>query len=121
MAYWPYRFLDVYEHLGHTGVMVEFGCDSAFLAGMEDFRALTRDITLQIAAQAPETVEQLLEQMCIRDDSKRVREFIDEISRHFGEKVAVTRFVRWTTEPTCRPFEDVPEPPPAPALIQRAG
>jgi elongation factor Ts len=121
MTYWPHRLIDVYEHQGRIGVMVEFACESEFLTGMKSFKAMIRDITLQIAAEDPETVEQLLEQACIKDDSKRVGDFLDEIAQHFGEKVAVMRFVRWTTERTCLPCEDSPEPPPAPALIQRVG
>jgi elongation factor Ts len=121
MAYWPYRFIDVYAHLDRIGVMVEFGCESAFAARMKDFRAMTHDIALQIAAQAPETVEQLLEQRCIRDDSKRVCEFLEDISQQFREKIAVIRFVRWTVGSTWLSSKDAPEPPPAPALIQRAG
>lgn len=117
----PCRAIDVYEHLGRIGVMAEFGCETDFVSKMEEFRNMMRDVTLQIAAEAPETVEQLLEQMWIKDDSKRVQDLIDDISRHFREKVAVTRFVRWTTESTDWPVEETPEPPPAPALIQRVG
>jgi elongation factor Ts len=121
MTYWAHRVIDVYKHLGRIGVIVEFGCKTEFTASMAKFRAMTRDITLQIAAQAPETVEQLLEQMCIKNDSTQVRELLDEISQYCGESVAVIRFVRWTTEPTCMPFEEAPEPPRSPALIQKVG
>lgn len=117
----PYRVIDVYEHLGRIGVMAEFGCETDFVSKMKKFRDMMRDVTLQIAAEAPETLEQLLEQTWIKDDAKRVQELIDEISRHFREKVVVTRFVRWTTDETSRPVDETPEPPHAPALIQRVG
>src|SRR5690625_2393135 len=46
--------IESYIHLGgKVGVLVELNCETDFVAKTEDFKALARDICLQIAAAAP--------------------------------------------------------------------
>jgi elongation factor Ts len=41
---------------GRIGAMVEINCETDFVANTEDFRALARDIAMQVAAHDPEWV-----------------------------------------------------------------
>jgi elongation factor Ts len=41
---------------GRIGVLVEINCETDFVARNEDFQAFTRDVSLQIAAMAPQFV-----------------------------------------------------------------
>ncbi|MGH2653098.1 MAG: translation elongation factor Ts [Actinomycetota bacterium] len=49
--------VDAYIHGGgRIGAMVEINCETDFVANTEDFRALARDIAMQVAAHDPEWV-----------------------------------------------------------------
>ena len=49
--------VDAYIHgAGRIGAMVEINCETDFVANTEEFRALVRDIAMQVAAHDPEWV-----------------------------------------------------------------
>ena len=49
--------VDAYIHGGgRIGAMVEINCETDFVANTDDFRALARDIAMQVAAHDPEWV-----------------------------------------------------------------
>ena len=51
--------LDLYDHGGgRVGVMVEVNCETDFVARSEGFRAFAHDVALQIAAAAPQWVNE---------------------------------------------------------------
>jgi elongation factor Ts len=45
--------IDSYVHSGRIGVLVEVNCETDFVARTEDFRELTRDVAMHIAASNP--------------------------------------------------------------------
>jgi elongation factor Ts len=45
--------IDSYVHSGRIGVLVEVNCETDFVARTEDFRELTRDIAMHVAASNP--------------------------------------------------------------------
>jgi len=45
--------IDAYIHLGKIGVLVEVNCETDFVARTEDFKELTKDIAMHIAATSP--------------------------------------------------------------------
>jgi elongation factor Ts len=45
--------VDSYIHMGKIGVMVEVNCETDFVARTDDFRELTKDIAMHIAATNP--------------------------------------------------------------------
>ncbi len=45
--------VDSYIHMGKIGVMVEVNCETDFVARTDDFRELTKDIAMHIAATGP--------------------------------------------------------------------
>lgn len=120
MARMPlHRVLNSYVHLGRIGVLVEFGCDTDFLASTEEFRCLMKDVTIHIASRGAEDVESLLEQPFVKDESRTLNEVLDKASRQFKEHICVVRFVRWSADDYERPVES--PPPRDPAVILKFG
>jgi elongation factor Ts len=77
---------------------LEVGCDTDFTVRTEQFQTLVRDTALHIAALAPTTLEQLLAQPFVKDTSHTVAEMYETASSTLSERIAVTRFIRWSTQ-----------------------
>ena len=96
---------------GRIGVLVEINCETDFVARTDDFRALARDVAMQVAAMspaglAPEDVGEdvpegereqvaLLTQAFVKDPSQSVQQRIEETIASTGENIRVTRFARF--------------------------
>ena len=96
---------------GRIGVLVEINCETDFVARTDDFRALARDVALQVAAMNPavlalEDVDEdvpeaereqsaLLTQAFVKDQSQSVQQRIEETIASTGENIRVTRFARF--------------------------
>ena len=83
----------------------------------EEFLAMSRDLAMHIAASNPDSVDSLLCQPFVRDPDKTVSMILANASEQLGERITVTRFVRWDQEP-IRPTEDS-TPPHNPAMAVR--
>lgn len=87
--------IESYIHSGKKiGVMVELRCESDFVAKSDSFQKLAHELCLQIAAISPEEIE-LLEQPWIKDESKNIKELIEEYIAKFGENIILKRFIRY--------------------------
>jgi|SRR3989344_5932702 len=86
--------VDVYSHSGKVGVLVELLCETDFVARTEDFKSLAHELSLQIASMNPSSVEELLKQEYIRDNSQTVDQLIKLVSGKLGENIQVGRFER---------------------------
>lgn len=86
--------VDVYSHGGKVGVMVELLCETDFVARTEDFKTLAHELSLQIASMSPASVEELLKQEYIRDNTQTVDQLIKSVSGKLGENIQVGRFER---------------------------
>lgn len=86
--------VDVYSHAGRVGVLVELLCETDFVARTEDFKNLAHELSLQIASMNPSSVEELLAQEYIRDNTMTVDQLIKSISGKLGENIQVGRFER---------------------------
>lgn len=106
---------------GRIGAMVEINCETDFVARTEDFKSLTYDIAMQVAAMSPRyvTTEEiadedyaelerefgdresaikavvLSEQAFIKDPKKSIGDLVKEAIAKLGENVVVRRFVRF--------------------------
>ena len=92
---------------GNAGVLVEVNCETDFVARTDDFRALVREIAMQVAAMNPSRVSAdqpssdgqsdvpLLEQAYIRDPSKTIKDLVHEGIAKLGENIVVRRFARF--------------------------
>ena len=76
------------------GAIIELNCESDFVARSEDFKKLAHELCLQIAAMDPKE-NSLLSQLWIRDETKTVKDLIDEYIVKLGENIIVKRFTRY--------------------------
>ena len=87
--------IESYIHPGKKiGAMVELHCESDFVARSSDFQKLAHELCLQIAAMNPKKTS-LMSQLWIKDESKTVKELIDECINKLGENIIVKRFIRY--------------------------
>lgn len=86
--------VDVYSHGGKVGVLVEVLCETDFVARTEDFKNLSHELALQIASMNPSSVEELLSQEYIRDNSLNIDQLIKSVVGKVGENIQVGRFER---------------------------
>lgn len=89
-------FIANYVHgTGTTAALVELVCETDFVAKNQEFRDLARDMAMQVVAMSPESVEALMDQEFIKDPSKTIGTLLKGLSGKIGEKMLVTRFVRY--------------------------
>lgn len=87
--------IDSYIHPNKkVGVLLELGCETDFVAKSPDFQALAHELCLQIAALPDEEIS-LPEQPWIKDETKMVKDLIDEYIAKVGENIVVKRFIRY--------------------------
>ncbi len=75
------------------GVLIELDCETDFVAKNQIFKNLAHELCLQIAAMGEESP--LLEQPWIKDESRTIKELIDEYIAKLGENIVVKRFTRY--------------------------
>lgn len=86
-----------YIHTGETvGVMLEFLCETDFVAKNPEFKSMARDIAMHIAAMSPADTGELLEQPFIKDAGQKISDIINSTTQKFGERVEVGHFVRFS-------------------------
>lgn len=88
--------VEVYSHGGRVGVLVELLCETDFVAKTEDFKNLAHELALQVASMNPSSVEELLTQEYIRDNTQTVDQLIKSVVGKLGENIQVGRFERVT-------------------------
>ncbi len=105
--------VDAYiHHTRRVGALLELNCETDFVARTPEFKELAHDLTMQVAAAAPQflTSEEipaeaeaetdpqtvcLLNQPFIRDPTRTVQEIIAETVAKVGENIRVRRFARF--------------------------
>jgi len=78
------------------GAMIELRCETDFVAKSKYFKELAHELCLQISAMDPEE-DSLLSQPWVKDETKTIRELIDEYVAKLGENIIVKRFIRYET------------------------
>lgn len=84
-----------YVHNDRVGVLMELRAETDFVVRAEPFKALAHELAMQIAAMAPENVDELLGQPYIKDESTTVGDFIKGTVAKVGENIQVEKFVRY--------------------------
>lgn len=88
--------IDSYIHPGmKVGVLIELDCESDFVARSDDFKKLSHELCLQIAALPPDEDNPLLEQEWVKDQTKKIKDLVDEYITKFGENITIKRFTRY--------------------------
>ena len=80
---------------GRIGVLLEVNSETDFVARNEEFQKLVHDIALHIAANDPQTVDELLTQPFVRDEGLTVGQLVNQKIAKIGENIKVKRFVRY--------------------------
>ena len=86
--------LDAYIHNNRVGVLVELKTETDFVAKSEPFKKLTHELALQLVAMPVESEEDFLAQLYIKDDSKTIKDLINELVAQVGENVKLGHFYR---------------------------
>lgn len=86
--------VEVYSHGGRVGVLVELLCETDFVAKTEDFKNLAHELALQVASMNPGSLDQLLNQEYIRDNSITIDQLVKSVIGKLGENIQIGRFER---------------------------
>jgi elongation factor Ts len=85
-------FIGVYVHTnGKLAALVTLLCETDFVARNEEFRALAKELAMQVASMEPANVEELYEQEYIRD-GRKICDMVKGLSGKIGENIAVGEF-----------------------------
>jgi len=88
--------IEAYIHGGgKVGVLVELLCETDFVAKTDEFKHLSKEIAMQIAAMNPTDVETLLKQEYIRDGGVTIEQMVKNVVGKLGENITVKKFVRF--------------------------
>lgn len=88
-------YLESYIHNGRVGVLMEIRCETDFVAHSDPFKALAKELSMQIAAMNPENTDVFLKQPYIRDDKVTIDQLIKNTIAKVGENIKVERFCRY--------------------------
>ncbi len=88
--------VDAYIHVNQKiGVLLELGCETDFVARNENFKALSHDLCLHLAASNPQNIEEFLSQPFVKNPEQTIQDLINEYIAKLGENIKVSRFVRF--------------------------
>ncbi len=103
--------IEAYIHTGgHLGAMIEVNCETDFVARTDDFKELSHNLAMQVAAAAPQFVSKeeipegsdvepeeacLLLQPYIKEPDRTVQDIITEVIARVGENIKVGKFTRF--------------------------
>jgi len=83
-----------YVHNERIGVLLDLRAETDFVVRSDPFRELAKEIAMQIAAMAPQNIDELLSQPYIKNESKTVKDLINETIAKVGENIKINNFFR---------------------------
>ena len=83
-----------YVHNERIGVLLELRAETDFVVRSEPFGKLVHELTMQIAASDPKDIEELLSQPYIKDETRAVKDVINDVIAKVGENIRVGKFYR---------------------------
>lgn len=86
--------IESYVHNERIGVILDMRAETDFVVRSDPFRQLAKELVLQISASEAQTVEELLKEPYIRDDSKTVEDLVNDVIAKVGENVRINKFCR---------------------------
>jgi len=91
--------IDSYIHMGKIGVMVEVNCETDFVARTDDFRELSKDIAMHIAATNPLYLsKEDVPQDAIEREKEIYRAQVKDKPPHVVEKIIEGKLEKFYTE-----------------------
>lgn len=91
----------VYSYIhtgGKVGSMIVMACETDFVAKTPDFQNLCKEVAMQACSGDYETIDELLGDDYIRDDSKKVSDLITETIAKLGENIELKQFVKYSVK-----------------------
>ncbi|MFA5870862.1 MAG: translation elongation factor Ts [Candidatus Paceibacterota bacterium] len=85
-----------YIHNERVGALLQIHAETDFVVRGDLFKNLARDVAMHIAAMNPETIEELLAQPFVKDESTTVENLIKSVTAKVGENIKVERFIRYS-------------------------
>jgi elongation factor Ts len=83
-----------YNHDGRIGVLVEVNCETDFVARVEIFTDLVKDLAMHIAASEPADIAELLDQPFVKNPDQTVADLVRDCAARLGENIVIRRFAR---------------------------
>lgn len=80
------------------GAVVEVNCETDFVAANDEFKALVENVAKMVALSNVSTVEELVAQKYIADESATLQETVTALIAKIGENMSVRRFERFKVE-----------------------
>lgn len=85
-----------YTHLTKkVSATVVLKCETDFVARNEVFQALGNDIALHVVACQPSTIEELLSQPFVKNDTITIKEYVDQTIGKIRENIVISQFQRF--------------------------
>jgi hypothetical protein len=97
----PHRALHCYSFASlQIAVMVEFAHRNVVNQAHPAFARLGYGVASHIAFRKPRSTQELLRQVYLGDVSSAstVEDAVTEVARLLGDRIIVTRFIRWSTQ-----------------------
>lgn len=83
-----------YIHNKRIGSLVDLRAETDFVVNSDPFQELAHEIAMQVAAAGAASVEELLAQPYIKDESRTISDLITEVIAKVGENVRVSAIAR---------------------------
>lgn len=80
---------------GKVGSIIVVLCETDFVARTEEFKFLSHEIAMQVAAMNPKNIDTLLKQEYIRDSSVTIEGLIKQTVAKLGENIVVKQIARF--------------------------
>ncbi len=82
---------------GKLGSLVHVACETDFVAKTDDFQKLCKEIAMQVCTEDYADVEAVLNAEYMRDGSKTVQTYINDVIAKTGEKIELKKFIKYST------------------------
>ncbi|CAM2937843.1 translation elongation factor Ts [Hathewaya histolytica] len=83
---------------GKKAAMVEVNCETDFVAANPDFNLFVENVAKQACLSSVNTVEELLEEKFIEDESISLKDALTALIAKLGENMSVRRFERFSVD-----------------------
>ncbi|MCX6788808.1 MAG: translation elongation factor Ts [bacterium] len=87
--------LKSYIHNGRVAVLLQIHAETDFVLKSDPFQELAHDVAMHIAAMNPDSVETLLTQPFVKNESVVIGDLIKGVTAKVGENIKVERFCRY--------------------------
>ena len=86
--------VEAYVHNERIGVLLDIRAETDFVVRSEPFKTLAHDLVLHISAVAPQSVEELLSQPFVKNETQTIAEIVKDVVAKVGENIKINKFYR---------------------------